>query len=55
MQPHSPHFYLDWQFWAAAVAALALVLSQLPPIHLLVRRAKLGMELYSNECTQASA
>lgn len=39
--------YLDWQFWAAAVAALALVLSQLPPIHLLVRRAKLGVELYS--------
>jgi hypothetical protein len=47
MQPNPTHFYLDWQFWAAGVAAVAVVLSQLPPIHLLLRRAKLGMELYS--------
>lgn len=39
--------YLDWSFWASVVAALAVVLSQLPPIHQLVRRAKLSLELYS--------
>jgi len=39
--------YLDWSFWAAIVAAIALVLSQIPPIHILLRRAKLDLELYS--------
>lgn len=39
--------YLDWTFWAVVVAALALVLSQLPPIYQLVRRAKLGIEIYT--------
>lgn len=42
---HDP-IYLNWEFWTAVVAALALVLSQLPPIHQLVRRAKLTMEVY---------
>ncbi len=40
-------FYLNWSFWTAVAAALALILSQLPPIHMLLRRAKLEMELYS--------
>lgn len=40
-------FYLDWKFWSAAVAFLALVLSQLPPLHVLFRRAKLDAEAYS--------
>ena len=40
-------FYLDWKFWSAAVAFLALVLSQLPPLHILLRRAKLDAEIYS--------
>jgi len=39
--------YLDWSFWAVIIAMLALVLSQLPPVHLLFKRAKLDMELYS--------
>lgn len=39
--------YLNWEFWAALVAALALVLSQIPPIYQLVRRAKLTMEVIS--------
>ena len=39
--------YLNWAFWTAVAAALALILSQLPPIHMLLRRAKLEMELYS--------
>jgi len=43
---HVP-LYLNWAFWAVVVAAIAIVLSQLPPIHTLVRRAKVEMELYS--------
>lgn len=39
--------YLDWSFWAVAVAAIAVVLSQLPPIHVLVKRARIDFELYS--------
>ena len=41
------HFYLDWTFWAVVAAFLALVLSQLPPIHIMLRRAKLDVEAYS--------
>jgi hypothetical protein len=40
-------FYLDWRFWSAVVAFLALVLSQLPPLHILFRRAKLDAEAHS--------
>ena len=39
--------YLDWQFWAAIVAALALVLSQLPPVHLWFRPRRLEVEVPS--------
>src|SRR5574341_1575005 len=39
--------YLDWSFWAVVVAAVAIVLSQLPPVHLLLRRGKLDIEPYS--------
>jgi len=39
--------YLNWSFWAVVVAGLALLLSQLPPIHLLLKRAKIDLELYS--------
>jgi hypothetical protein len=38
---------LDWAFWAVAVAFLAIVLSQLPPIHLLVRPRRLEVEVHS--------
>ena len=38
---------LDWTFWSAVVAFLALVLSQLPPLHILFRRAKLDAEGHS--------
>jgi hypothetical protein len=40
-------FYLDWKFWSVAVAVIALILSQLPPIHILLRRAKLDVEVYN--------
>jgi hypothetical protein len=39
--------YLNWSFWAVLVAFVALVLSQLPPVHMLLKRASLDMELYS--------
>jgi hypothetical protein len=39
--------YLDWQFWAAIVAAIALVLSQLPPVHLWFRPRRLEVEVHS--------
>jgi hypothetical protein len=39
-------FYLDWTFWTAAVAVAALVLSQLPPVRVLLRRTSLRMQPY---------
>jgi hypothetical protein len=42
-----PPFYLDWTFWAAVWALLAIVLSQLPPLHLLLRPKRLDVEVHS--------
>ena len=39
--------YLDWSFWAVVVAGIAIVLSQLPPVHLWFRRARIDVEPYS--------
>lgn len=39
--------YLNWSFWAVAVALTAIVLSQLPPISQLIKKAKLDLEVYS--------
>lgn len=39
--------YINWSFWAVVVAALALLLSQIPPIHILLKKAKIDFELYS--------
>jgi len=39
--------YLNWSFWAVVVAAIAVFLSQLPPVLLWFKRAKLEIELYS--------
>ena len=44
--PFNP-FYLDWTFWAVVVSLLALLLSQLPPIHLLLRPRRLEVEVHS--------
>jgi hypothetical protein len=38
--------YLNWEFWTAIVAVLALVLSQIPPLYQLFGTAKLSMEVY---------
>jgi hypothetical protein len=42
---HTP-FYSDWIFWSVVVSAIAIILSQLPPLHVLVRRPKLEVESY---------
>ena len=39
--------YLDWGFWAALVAAAALVLSQMPPLYQMLRPGRLRVEAYS--------
>lgn len=40
-------WYLDWTFWAVVVAMLAILLSQLPPIHLLLRPKRLDVEVHN--------
>ena len=40
-------WYLDWTFWAAALSLVAIVLSQLPPVHLLLRPKRLEVEVHS--------
>lgn len=40
-------FYSEWSFWAVFIAVVALVLSQIPPLHLLFKKAKIDIELYS--------
>lgn len=40
----SPIFYLDWTFWAVIASAVAIVLSQVPPVRQWVRPGRLAME-----------
>jgi len=40
-------FYLNWSFWAVFVSVIAIALSQMPPVYLWFRRAKLDLEPYS--------
>lgn len=40
-------FYLDWTFWSAIIAFIAIVLSQLPPIHLLLKSRRVEVEVNS--------
>lgn len=47
MEDVTTPLYLNWSFWAVVVAALAVLLSQLPPVLLWFKRAKLEIELYS--------
>ena len=44
--PPTP-FYLDWTFWAAVLALVAIVLSQLPPLRILLRPKRLEVEVHS--------
>ena len=40
-------FYLDWTFWTVVASFVAIVLSQLPPVHLLLRPKRLEVEVHS--------
>ncbi len=40
-------FYTDWTFWAVFISFVALALSQLPPVHLIFKAAKIDLETYS--------
>lgn len=40
-------FYLDWKFWSFVASFSAIVLSQIPPIHLLLRPRRLDVEVHS--------
>lgn len=40
-------FYLNWTFWAVVVSTTAIILSQLPPIHLLLRPRRIEVEVHS--------
>lgn len=40
-------FYLNWGFWTTVIAALALLLSQLPPLYVLFRPAKLDLDVHN--------
>ena len=46
MPPPQTPIYLDWQFWAAISAILALVLSQLPPVRLWFLPRRLEVEVH---------
>lgn len=46
-QVSSIPFYQNWTFWAVVIATIALILSQLPPLYNLFKRAKLDLELFS--------
>lgn len=39
--------YANWSFWAVLIAFVAVVLSQLPPVHFMLKRARLDVELHS--------
>jgi hypothetical protein len=43
-----PPLLLDWAFWAAVLALVAIVLSQIPPILTIIRRANVEIELYTH-------
>lgn len=47
MVPTQVPLLLDWQFWSAIIAVLALVLTQLPPIKLWFRPTRLEVEVHS--------
>lgn len=42
----STPWYVDWTFWTAIVAALALILSQLPPVLHWFKGGQLDIEIH---------
>jgi len=47
MQIAEVPLYFNWSFWAVIVALIAVILSQIPPIKHLIKKAKLEIEAYS--------
>src|SRR5258705_10783906 len=41
-----PPLYFDWHFWSAVIALLALILTQVPPLRVLLRRVRLDVESF---------
>jgi hypothetical protein len=39
-------FYADWKFWSFVASAIAIVLSQIPPLRVLLRRSKLSIDVH---------
>lgn len=44
METENIPLYLDWSFWAVIVATAAIILSQLPPVILWFRKARIELE-----------
>jgi hypothetical protein len=44
--PETSPFYLNWEFWSAIAAAMAITLSQLPPVYLWFRPRRLEVEVH---------
>ena len=42
--------YLDWTFWSVIFSAIAVILSQLPPVRLWLKKAKIDFEIHSKIC-----
>jgi hypothetical protein len=40
-------FYQDWKFWSFFISSIAVVLSQLPPLRILIRPKRLDVEVYN--------
>lgn len=40
-------FYFDWTFWSFVIASTALVLSQLPKVHLWLKGKKIDLEIHN--------
>jgi hypothetical protein len=47
MEPVIIHWYQDWPFWMLVVATITTILSQVPPIRVLIKKAKIELDLYS--------
>lgn len=47
MALQTPPFYVDWTFWAAAMALVAIVLSQIPPLRVILRPKRLEVDVHS--------
>ncbi|MGL5799610.1 MAG: hypothetical protein ACRCYN_06040 [Plesiomonas sp.] len=40
-------FYEDWKFWSFVISGLAVILSQIPPLRILIRPKRLDVEVHS--------